>query len=143
MVLLMSAGGACATNAYQRSGTLWRADVGVYATATTFLTTRGYTSLRKPTIGPVAVLERIEDGGVDRLSVFEQYRTIGQGTPDALGERPRWVTVRVAAATYRPDATGKLRKVTASSLVRAHADSLMTLLTGRAEGAREPSPSRH
>jgi hypothetical protein len=126
----MAVGGACATNAYQRSGTLQRADMGVYATATTFLTTRGYTSLRKPVIGPVAVLERIEDGQVDRLSVFEQYRTIGQGSPDALGERPRWVTVRVVAETYRLDAAGKPRKVTASSRARAHADSLMMRLTG-------------
>ena len=129
IVLMLQVCTACAANSYGKSGILRGVEVGVYATATTFLTPRGYEVLVQPTIGPVAVFERAEGARVDRLSVFEQYRTIGQGSPSPLRETPTWSTVKVVAATYELDGSGKRRHVPPSTLARAHADSLLALLT--------------
>jgi hypothetical protein len=132
---------ACATNSYRRSGILGGVEVGVYATAITFLTPRGYKALPQPTIGPVAVLERVENGRLDRLSVFEQYRTFGQGSPSPLGETPTWSTVKVVAETYELAGAGKPRRVPASPLARAHADSLLVLLTSAPTATPQSPPN--
>jgi hypothetical protein len=132
VVALTVLAGACGAATYRRTGTLASEQTGVYATATTFLTMRGYEA-RSPGLGPVAVLECTEGAHVDRPSLFETYRTTGDGAPDALRRYPRWSTVRLVAETFAVDGTGRRRRVAVSDRARAHADSLMRLLTATDE----------
>ena len=118
---------ACAGQTYQVSGI---GAVGVYGTVTDFLAQRGYEILPEPTLGPVVVMERTNNGQVDRLSVFEQHR---QSSDAGGGVTTSWFTVLLELETYELDPDGRRRQVAPSAVARAHADSLLTLL--RANGS--------
>jgi hypothetical protein len=130
-VLLTVPLAACAGKSYQVSGI---ASVGVYGTATDFLTQRGYEILPEPMLGPVAVLERTDNGRVERMSVFEQYRESQRALEGGGALTTSWVTVSLKVEAYELEPDGRRRRVAPSAVARAHADSLLILLRASGRG---------